>query len=170
MPKLFYLFLCICFCYANLAKAQTKFYTEAGASYIEHLSTGFGIDINSNHKIGIIYGSNFFVNTKEFYTAFLKYENSLYKIKFANLIPKVGCKGGYSVYTNKYYTWDLVAIVPYAGIQYKVNKNIALFTDVGVTISRELAMKRITLGEIGWYKRVLPEFKVGVVYKIGNND
>lgn len=151
---------------AFTTQAQTNIYAELGASYIEHFSTGIGIDINSNHKIGLLYGSNFFVNNSEFYTALVKYENMLGKLNIRYILPKVGCKAGYSVFTNQYYSWDLVVLAPYIGCDYSLNKKVDLFGSAGVAISRELSMKRVGMGEIGWYRRLLPEFKAGIAYKL----
>jgi len=170
MRKQFILLIVASFFYSLLANSQTKLYTEIAASYIEHLSTGVGIDINSNHKIGVLFGSNFFANTDEFYSLFLMYENTLERLKMRKVLPQIGCKGGYSIYTNKYYSWDLAVIVPYVGLSHSLNNNISFFTNAGLAISRELSMTRVNLGEMGFYKRFLPEFKIGVVYKIGRHE
>ena len=96
----------------------------------------------------------------------LQYEMLVNRLKFGGLIPKIGFKGGYSIYTNEYYKWDLIEIVPYMGLEYQLNKRINIAFDLGITKSRELSLKRISYGEIGYYKEILPEFKIGINYII----
>lgn len=147
-------------------KANPTLNLQTGYGYIEHFSTGVGVTIFDRHNISALYGSDFFIKTMNFSAYLLQYE---YAIKKDAIIPftfKTGVKGGYSIYTNKYYRWELLALVPYIGFSYPVTRRFDITASTGVAVSRELSMKRISMGEIGWYKRLLPEFKIAFSYEI----
>jgi len=150
----------------NNCKAQVKLKAQVGISYIEHFTTGIELSFKNKHKVSLIYGSDFFIKPQDFSSFMLQYESSLNRLKIKRFTPKIGVKGGYSIYTNKYYQWQLMALVPYIGSNYSINDNFDLAFDLGITFSREISMKRISYGEVGWYKEVLPEIKLAILYNL----
>ena len=164
--SLLILYLLLLFFTFNTIKAQTFIKLQLGLSYIENFSTGFELSIKNKHNISILYGSNFFSKPQDFSSFMLQYDYAIDKLEIAHLIPHIGIKGGYSIYTNNYYQWELIALVPFIGTNYQINKRIDLSTCFGVAFSKELSMKRINYGEVGWYKKVLPEIKIAIKYKL----
>jgi hypothetical protein len=162
--RVFYLLL-IVFVH-NSTKAEIDFKLQSGLGYIEHFSTGIGIAINNKHSLSVLYGSDFFINARSFSSYLLQYEYFFYNLKYACFVPKIGLKGGYSVYTNNFYKWELIKAVPTIGVVYTINNCFDLYADIGIALSRELTMKRIRFGEIGWYRKQLPEFKIGIIFNL----
>lgn len=147
-------------------KAEVNFKAHLGISYIEHFSTGISFSFSNKHNISLLYGSNFFIKPQEFSSFLIQYEMLLNKIKIRSITPKFGIKGGYSVYTNNYYQWELIAVVPFIGFNYPVKNKVNIALDLGVAVSRELSLKRVSYGEIGEYKRFLPELKIGIFFNL----
>jgi len=143
-------------------KAEVNFKAHLGISYIEHFSTGITLSFSNKHNISLLYGSNFLIKPQEFSSFLIQYEMLLNKIKIGSITPKFGIKGGYSIYTNNYYQWELLAVVPFIGFNYPIKNKVSLALDMGVAVSRELSLKRISYGEIGGYKQFLPELKIGI--------
>lgn len=148
------------------SKAQVSFKAQIGISYIEHFSTGITLSLLNKHNISLLYGSNIFIKPQEFSSFLIQYEMLLNKIKIRSITPKFGIKGGYSIYTNNYYQWELVAVVPFIGLNYPVKNKVNIALDLGVAVSRELTLKRISYGEIGEYKQFLPELKIGIFFNL----
>jgi hypothetical protein len=146
--------------------AQISFKLQTGISYIEHFSTGITFSFSEKHNLSILYGSNFFIKPKDFSCVMLQYDFIFNKINFAGIIPGIGIKGGYSVYTNRYYKWNLSSFVPFIGLRYKAGNKFEIALDMGTAISIEHSVKRISYGEIGMYREFLPEFKLGLIYKL----
>jgi hypothetical protein len=166
MKKIFSILLFYLIIHGNSINAQSRFKLQSGISYIEHISTGIVLKLNENELVSFIYGSNFFIKTQEFSSYMLQYEYLLHNYTFKKCIPNIGIKGGYAIYTNEFYKWKLIDLVPFIGSTYLINNRIELSGDIGITISRELSMKRVSDGEIGWYKHVLPEFKIAISYNL----
>jgi hypothetical protein len=146
--------------------AQATFKAQVGMSYIEHFSAGVTLSFSEKHHISLLYGSDFFIKTKDFSSYMLQYEFILNPVKFAKVAPKTGLKGGYSVYTSEYYRWEVLTVVPFAGVNYRMNPKMNVFLDGGVAISRALSVTRISFGEIGKYREFLPEIKVGIRHNL----
>ncbi|MDA3894179.1 MAG: hypothetical protein PF517_21170 [Salinivirgaceae bacterium] len=157
---------CLLICVILSLKSQSIFSVKTGVSYIEHYTIGIGIHITESNELSLNYGSDFFINPQNSSSYFFQYAYLFRRFAFEKFTPKAGLKGGYSIYSNKYYRWELLVGVPYVGFDYLVRKKLDLFCDVGMVLSRELSMTRISLGEIGWYKRVLPEIKIGFSYNL----
>ena len=147
------------------ARGQVTVQTVAGISNMEHLSTGIGINFSNRHNIVLLFGSNAFIKTNRFASCMLHYDVRVNRMKFYRITPRLGLKGGYSVYTNDYYRWRLAQVIPFVGFSYPLTNRIALFTDMGLAISRVLSMERVAFGEIGSYRQYLPELKVGLSYR-----
>lgn len=147
-------------------RAQFEFKAQTAFSYIEHFSTGLSFEFSGKRNISILYGSNFFIKPNSFSSYMLQYERYFNKVEFAGITPELGIKGGYSVFTDKYYRWTLFVIVPFAGLSYRINDYIDLAFDFGIAYSRELSLKRVGFGNIGNYKEFLPELKLTLYYKL----
>ena len=88
------------------------------------------------------------------------------RINFAGITPGIGIKSGYSVYTNKYYKWNLTEIIPFIRLDYTVSEKIDMFLDLGTALSIEHSVERISYGEIGMYRKYLPELKLGLNFRL----
>jgi hypothetical protein len=156
------LLLLIVISYSGMAQVSIK--GQTALSYIEHLSTGVTFSFSEKHHLSLLYGSDFFINTEDFSSYMLQYYLRLNRITFSKITPVMGLKAGYSIYTDDYYKWRLASIVPFIGTNYQLNKKIDVLFDLGAAISRVQSVKRIRQGEIGKYRELLPELKVGILY------
>jgi hypothetical protein len=156
------LILLITISYSGMAQLSVK--GHAALSYIEHLSTGVTFSFSGQHHVSLLYGSNFFINTKDFSSYMFQYYLRLNRMTFAKITPVIGLKAGSSIYTDDYYKWRLVSVVPFMGTNYQLNKKIDVIFDLGAAISRVQSVKRIRQGEIGKYRELLPELKAGILY------
>lgn len=135
---------------------------QIGYSYLEHFSVGIGLNIKENHKISALFGSNLFVNMSKFAVYQMQYEYpNQFKRKY---LLNFGLKGGYSIYSNRYYKWDLLSIAPISNVKYRIKDKVVLALTIGATFSKVLEQKRLESGEIGWYRELLPEFKISLSY------
>jgi hypothetical protein len=148
-------------------EAQVKIKAQAGLSYIEHFSLGITCSVSNKHSISLLYGSDFFSSTKSFSSYLLQYDFAFNKLIFKKITPRLGIKGGNTTYTSDYYTWELVAVIPFMAFNYPISKRIDVFVEGGACVSFEQKLKRINYGEIESYKEWLPEFKTGLHYTFG---
>ncbi|HZY78085.1 MAG TPA: hypothetical protein VFE50_01085 [Cyclobacteriaceae bacterium] len=146
--------------------AQVSVEAHVGLSYIEHVSTALTLRSGKNHSVTVLYGSNFFVNTHDFSNAFLQYDYSVPKWAVFGATPRFGIKGGNSFYTNKYYRWKVVSLIPFAGARYPINDKFDFLFEAGPVWSFEQYLQRRSLGEIGHYRYVLVELKVALAYNL----
>lgn len=147
-------------------KSQIIVKVQTGISYIEHFSAGITFDFSEKQAISLFYGSNFLVNPNYFSSYMLEYDRFIKQIKFFGITPKIGIKGGYSIFTDEYYKWRLIVIVPFIGFNYHITNKTEAFIDLGITYSREESLRRIKYGEIGSYKDYLPEIKIGLYFNL----
>jgi len=147
-------------------KAQFSVKAQLGISYIEHLSTGVTLKWGNHHSASVLYGSNFFINTQDFSNLFLQYDLSVPGWKIKKLTPRFGVKGGDSYYTNEYYRWKVVSVIPFVGASLPVSDKLDLLVEVGAAFSFEQTVERINQGEIGHYRELLPEAKAAMVYTL----
>jgi hypothetical protein len=148
------------------SNAQTIFQAQAGVGYIEHLSLGIGCNFSNKHSLSLLYGSNVFIRPKNFSSYLLQYTFNFNKLKFKNITPAVGIKGGTTIFTDEYYRWNVLAIIPFVELHYPLNNRFDLYIQGGCAFSFEQSVKRIKDGEIGQYKDFLPEFKTGVRFNL----
>ncbi len=148
------------------SKAQFTVKAQLGVSYIEHVSTGVALKWGKNHSVSFLYGSNFFIHTNDFSNLFLQYDLSVPKWKVGKLTPRFGVKGGNSFYTDDYYRWKVVSVIPFFGASLPMGKMFDLVFEAGAAFSFEQTVNRISYGEIGHYRELLPELKAGVVYTL----
>jgi hypothetical protein len=146
--------------------AQLSVEGHLGISYIEHVSTGLTLRVGRNHSFTALYGSNIFINTRDFSNLFAQYDFSIPKWTVRGAIPRIGVKGGNSFYTNEYYRWKVVSLIPFAGVRYPINEKFQLLFEAGPVYSFEQYVERIKGGEIGHYRYVLLELKVAVGYTL----
>ena len=149
-----------------IAKPQVSLHFQAGVSYIEHISTGLTINFDDKDQVSLLYGTNLFIKTNDFVSYMVGYERAFTSWQLAGFKPKLGIKGGYAIYTDIYYSWKLVQVVLCIGSEYSITKKLNLLIEAGVAISRELSLERINYSEIGNYRTYLPEFKIGLAYKL----
>ena len=147
------------------AAGQITLRAVAGVSNVEHLSTGIEVNFSNRQNIALLLGTNAFIRTNNFVSYLLQYDVQVNELKFYGITPRLGLKGGYSIYTNDYYRWKLVQVVPFVDFSCPLNNKIGLYTDLGMAISHELSIDRVAFGEIGSYKQYLPELKLGVSYR-----
>lgn len=146
--------------------SQLTFKVQAGISYTEHLSTGLTLSFSEKHNISLLYGSNFFIKPKDFSTYMLQYHLKLNSMSFGRITPAIGIKGGHVIYSDEYYRWEMFTIIPFAGLHYRVNERLDIVMDLGLAISFEQSAQRISYGEIGKYRDLLPEIKIGTHYRL----
>jgi len=147
-------------------KAQHAWNVQTGLGYLEHFSAGMTLSLQDKHHVSLLYGSNFFVKPGDFTTLLLQYERSLNRWQFAGFTPKWGVKGGWGIYTNTYYRWNLLMLAPFAGLNHPITKRISFFMDLGIVRSHPLSLERIQAGAFGSYKHYLPECKIGLHYRL----
>jgi hypothetical protein len=148
------------------AKSQFALKVHAGAGYIEHFSSGITLGFSDKTNVLLLYGSNIFINTNDFVSYMIGYERLFPKWQMKGIKPKLGLKGGYAIYSDSYYRWKMVQLIPYIGAEYQLSKRFDIFADAGLAISHELSLERIDYGEIGNYRTYLPEFKIGINFKV----
>lgn len=146
--------------------AQLTFKAQTGVGYLEHFTTGIGVEFSNKHQLSLLYGSNFFYKTSDFSSLLLQYDCKFNKLNFNGFTPKLGIKGGYSVYTNTYYRWNVLMLVPFVGVNRPLSKKLDLAFDLGLAVSHELSLERISYGEFGTYRKYLPEVKIGLLYTL----
>lgn len=146
--------------------AQPSVRLQAGVSYIEHLSTGVTVQFRQKHNVSLLVGTNAFIRTYYFFNAFLQYDRSLAKLKWRNIVPRIGIKGGNSVYTNKYYRWKVVSLIPFIGATVPLRDRVDLLLEAGAAYSLEQEVTRRSFGEIGHYRSPLPEVKLAVLLSL----
>lgn len=138
---------------------------QAGYSYIEHVSLGVGIR-NQKNKVSVLVGSNFFVNIKSFSSYYVQYESLRSFQLYDSVHVNFGIKAGYSIYSNTYYTWNLLSAAPMTFVNYTYSPKIHFVASAGVMCTRILRVKRLAYGEFGWYKPYLPELKCAILYDL----
>lgn len=146
--------------------AQFGIKGHLGASYIEHLSTGLTLSMGRHHSVSFLYGSNFFINTSDFSNAFLQYDFTVPGWKVEKLMPRFGIKGGNSLYTNEYYRWKVISLIPFFGVNRLLAERWDLLVEAGAAYSFEQSVERISQGDIGHYRQWLPEIKAAITYTI----
>jgi hypothetical protein len=159
-----FLLLVLSALYSTSAVGQFTMKAQAGLSYIEHVSTGVAFGLGRKHTIMLLVGSNLFINMYEFSNYFIQYDYSFTKWKINNATPRLGVRGGDSHFTDDIYRWHVVHVIPFAGITYPVHAKMNLLVDFGAAFSFEQAVERVGEGEVGHYKELLPEIKVGILY------
>jgi hypothetical protein len=164
--KRFFLIGILLLASSSFIQAQFTIRTQAGISYIEHLSTGLTFHIGKKHNFSLLYGSNLFIRTYYFSNQFVQYDREIPKWKLGNFTPHIGVKGGNSLFTNSYYRWKVVSVIPFAGMSRPVSARMDLRVEAGVAFAFEQTVKRISLGEMGLYKERLPEFKAALLYTL----
>jgi hypothetical protein len=159
-PGVLFILVVVC----HFSQAQPIVQAEAALGYTEHLSLGVGCTFSGKQSVTVLYGSNFFFHRKEFSTYMLQYSLALRRLKFFNVTPALGIKGGHAIFTDKYYTCEVAVFIPFVAMQYPLNRNVALAIQAGVAVSFEQKVTRRNYGEIGHYRQYLPELKAGMVY------
>ena len=169
--KIIYLaFLCMLATISFRAGAQHTFKAQAGFGYLEHFSLGGTLELNERHNLSLLYGSNFFIKPKEFSSILLQYDLEFPRWRFASFTPLAGLKGGYAIFTNENYQWQVISVVPFLGIYYPLNSQMVVRLESGPVISFEQAAKRLNYNEIGYYKPLLPEIKITMLYTLFKNN
>jgi len=146
--------------------AQFMIKAQGGLSYIEHVSTGVAFGLGKRHTITLLCGSNLFINMSDFSNFFVQYDYSFTKLEFKGATPRLGIKGGDSHFTDDIYRWHVIHLIPFVGISYPVHAKMELLIEFGGAISFEQSVERVGEDEIGHYKELLPEIKVGILYTL----
>lgn len=148
------------------ARAQTsaKFYT--GLGYQEHLSLGATVSLKEKNAFSITYGSNFFYKPQNFSTLHLQYDRQVPSLGFEKFIPGAGVKAGQIIFTDAYYRWRVISVVPFLTLSKKLTPLLELIGEGGVAYARIEEVTRIRYGDIGKYRRYLPEVKISLRHRI----
>lgn len=146
--------------------SQFSISLHGGLSYIEHVSTGVDFHLGKRQTISLLCGSNFFINMHNFRNLFLQYTFGFNRLNVGKFTPKLGVKGGDSFFTDEYYRWHVLNVIPFVGVEYPLTNKMQLFFEAGAAFSFEQSVERIKQGEIGHYKELLPEIKVGMLYTL----
>jgi hypothetical protein len=166
MKKVLLMLLPVLVLFTRETNAQISIKLQAGTGYIEHLSTGIGISFGNKHQLFFLYGSNLFIKPADFSSLMLQYQRLIHRSDLLRVNFNVGLKGGYAIYTNRYYQWKLVTVIPYLGASYNLGDKTELFIEGGAAFNQVLSLKRRDYGEIGTYRDLLPEFKVGLLFRL----
>jgi hypothetical protein len=155
----------LAFC-AFQAQTQISLKGQLGVGYAEHLSTGITVAVKKNDSFSFLYGSNLFLKPRDFSTLYFQYEHTVPLLTFNKLVPAAGIKFGYTVFSDNYYRWKVVSAVPFISLSRNITSSVELGTEAGLIVSRIESVTRVNYGEIGNYKRYLPELKVLIRFTI----
>lgn len=146
--------------------AQTSLKANAGFGYLEHLALGATLSVRERSSFTVTYGSDLFYKPLNFSTWHFQYDRAVPALVFSKLIPAVGIKAGQTLFVDDFYRWKVFSAVPLISLSRKLSDAIEIRAEGGLAISRIQSVTRITYGEIGKYKRYLPEVKVSMRYTI----
>jgi hypothetical protein len=139
---------------------------QLGIGYLEHLSTGITVGLKKNDSFSFLYGSNLFYKPRDFSTLFFQYDHKIFRWSFSKFIPAAGIKVGHTVFSDNYYRWKVISAVPFISLSRNATTTLEMGTEAGLAISRIESVTRTNYGEIGNYKRYLPEVKIFIRYTI----
>jgi hypothetical protein len=143
---------------------------HAGVGMLEHLSLGVGCNIRTRHTIAFLYGSNLFIDPKKFSNYLVQYHYNFPKWSKRSATPLIGFKGGQAIYSDDYYTWQVIVAVPFVGFQFPLIDRLDFLAQGGVAFSFEQSATRLSYGEIGHYRSILPEARVGIVWRLKRSE
>ena len=158
--------MALTFLFVGQVNAQTTLHAYTGLSYLEHVSTGISLRWKNRHQLSLMTGTNLFIRTYYFANYMAQYDYLLKGLKVLRATPKVGIKGGDSIFSDDYYRWHVVHIIPQVGFQYPLKPSIELVLEAGAAASFEQKVKRLKQGELGHYEEWLPEIKVAVMFQL----
>lgn len=158
------------FALSSMCQAQAVIKLQTGIGYLEHFSIGATADLNPKNTIGLHYGSNFFYKTGNFSTAFIKYNRLIPLLNYRRITPGIGAKFGYTIFMDSYYKWKIISAVPFFSLRYPLGARLDIGAETGIAISRIESVTRVSYGEIGKYRRYLPEFNISMYYTILNRS
>jgi hypothetical protein len=144
---------------------QYRLQATVGLGYIERFSIGAGVSRNDRSTLTVTYGSTFFYQPKKFSTYFLAYEHLLSDER-GKLRTGFGVKSGFTTFADKYYRWKILSVVPMIVLQKKLTDNISLLAGGGLAVSRIRSVERLDFGDMGKYRRYLPELQLILRYRI----
>lgn len=150
-------------CSSRLA-AQPGIMLGSGLGNMEHFSLHAGYQFKKSGELGLIFGSNAFNDLHDFSTLLIEYGHTIFPSKTGRIILRPLLKAGYSLYSNAYYQWQTLTIIPAAGIAFGIDKGLEMRLQAGIAVNKELAEKRLAWGELGYYPRYLPEIKLEFIY------
>lgn len=150
----------------SVCKAQTDIKLQTGFGYQEHFSIGPTLEWGQKNAVGVYYGSNFFVKPQEFSTLFVKYNRSILILNYKGITPGISLKAGQTIFTDRYYKWRVLSAVPLVSLRCDLNDRTSLLAESGMAFSRIETVTRINYGEIGKYKRYLPELSLSLNYTL----
>lgn len=145
---------------------QSSLKLQAGFGYQEHFSSGITFSFLKTNSVSILYGSDAFYKPKNFSTLYFQYDRQIPLLTFGNYRTGIGARFGKSIYTDKYYRWKVISAVPLLMLDRQITDDMDIGVEAGLAISRIEEVSRISYGEIGKYKRYLPELKIRIRYKI----
>jgi hypothetical protein len=166
MKNKVFLLLVLSALYSTIAMAQFTIKAQGGLSYIEHVSIGVAFGLGKKNTITLLCGSNLFVNMSEFSNYFIQYDYSFTNWKLIGATPRLGIKGGDSYFTDEYYRWHIVHLIPFAGFSYPIHPKMNFLIECGAAFSFEQSVERVGQGEVGHYNELLPEIKIGILYSL----
>jgi hypothetical protein len=161
-PQLIFLLVAVI---ANV-EAQTSIKANVGVGYLEHFAVGTTLAIRERSSFTLSYGSNFFYKPRDFSTLYAQYDRVLPLLAFGKVIPGAGLKAGQSVFTDNFYKWKVNSVVPFMSVSGRLSELLQIGAEAGLAISRIQSVTRISYGEIGKYKRYLPEVKLSLRYRL----
>ncbi|HEY0655522.1 MAG TPA: hypothetical protein VGD65_20445 [Chryseosolibacter sp.] len=159
------LFCCLSFT-LGVVRAQTYLKAYGGLGYQEHFSIGAALTLRETTSFSLTYGSNFFYKPQDFSALYLQYDRVIPSLMAGKVIPGIGVKAGHNVFTDDFYRWRVISAVPFIMATRKLNPSVDLIAEGGLAMSRIEEVTRIRYGDIGKYKRYLPEVKIAVRYRI----
>jgi hypothetical protein len=145
--------------------AQPTVKLQAAIGYIEHFSIGPTLSLADKHSISLLYGSNL-IQPKAFSTYLLEYSFKFGDTAIGKMTPALGVKGGHVIFSDDYYRWQVASVIPFFRTYYSLSDRLNLFVDLGASISFEQKVERIRFGEIGKYRDILPELKIGTHFSL----
>lgn len=140
-----------------------------GYGYFEgfHAGACYNLPMYDQH-IGLSLGMADLFNFKnKYYAASADYSISIFRKK-TNKSGSPKWHSGASMVLwqleDKYYKWDVLSLVPFAGRAFALNKNISINTDAGIAFNLVLYNKRKTFEKAGWPYHVYPNLKIDLVF------
>jgi hypothetical protein len=138
---------------------------QIGLGYLEHISVGLAATRNNRTSLTLSYGSNFMISARKFSSLHLSYDHLL-GYQYAGLRAGLGAKAGFTDFEDENYRWKVITIAPYIIVEKKLRQSTSIGVKSGVGISKIQSVTRLSYGDIGMYKRYLPELQIYLRHKL----
>jgi hypothetical protein len=149
----------------NCSAQKIAFAVTGGVGYLERFSVGAAVLRNNSSSWSLTYGSKFFYKTQTFSSYFVTYAR-VFPYEFGGVRPGLGIKAGHTRFEDDYYRWKVISLVPIVEFQKNFSESTTVGVHAGIAMSKIQSVVRVDYGEIGKYRRYLPELEIYARYKL----